>query len=138
MTATTITELTSSSFRITWSLNEDPNVTVRTLYLYEGQTTNQVYRIPNVSTSGSQMFTDLKPDVEYISQIVTEYENSQTASVDTSFTRTLPLQESVTEPKITSSRSQTSDNRVLWIISGFVLFMGLLIAILSREKEELA
>lgn len=138
MTPTIISELTASSFRITWNHGTMENEAGRTLYLYEGSTANRVRTIPNISSNGSYLFTDLKSNVEYIVQITTGFENSSILSVDTTSTRTLPTEEPVLNipPEIAANKMQTAANKVFLAIGILLLFFGLLKAATNSDEED--
>lgn len=137
MTPTIISELTNSSFRIIWNHSAMENEAGRTLYLYEGSTANKVRTIPNISLSGSHLFTGLSPDVEYIAQIATGFENSSILSVDTTSARTLPIEQPVLNvpPEITANKTQAAANKVFLAIGLLLLFFGLLKAAINAEDE---
>jgi len=138
MTPTTVSEITSSSFRITWNHDELPNVASRTLYLYEGNSTNPIYSIANITLNGSQLFTDLKPNVVYKTVIQTTFSNANVASLDTQFVTTLQLeQENPSNPNVTATLQspETKNNTGYWILGIFTTLFVIITAAIKRRNE---
>lgn len=138
MTPTTVSEITNSSFRVTWNHDELANVASRTLYLYEGNSVNHIYSIPNISLSGSQLFIGLKPNVEYRAVIQTNFTDSNVAALDTQFVTTLQLEQvNPNNPNVTATlQPQKSKNTGgYWILGIFTTLLLIITAAVKRNRE---
>ncbi len=142
MTPTIVSELTETSFRITWDHDDSPNTTGRTLFLYEGSTSIKIYEIPDIPLAGSQLFSDLKPDVQYKAQIATSIEGSEVVALDTIFARTLPLPPPSEQPpinvppQIAAKQTKTFANKIFLGIGLVLLFLGLLKVAISTNSDD--
>lgn len=138
MNPTKITEITESSFRVEWNHSEAQNEEIRTLYLYEGNSSIHIYRIPNIPSTGSQLFTNLKPNVEYRAVIETGLINSNVFALDTNYATTLQIEQSDTVGPGVTATQLTYENNTLRNIALFLGFLFLLLVGNAVRKRMLA
>lgn len=140
MTPTIISELTASSFRITWDNDEMENEADRTLYLYEGDTYNHIYRLDDITLSGSHLFTGLKSDVQYKVVIQRGFTGSSIASVETHFVTTLQLEQTEpVNPIITANQQPKKSKNTIgyWAFGIFTAILIIIMAVVRKNREVL-